>query len=235
MDFFKHMMVLVLGLSGLLFSGCASVYVPSAQHTNLMNEKGELHAAAHAGVNGGDIQAGYAVSDNFGIIGAASFGSSEEEGTADDFHEHSYAEIGGTYFRPIGTKGRYEVMAGVGAGSAESVTQYNFFGPQQVKATGDYTKVFLQNNIGVETGILEAGVAIRLGHVIFRKFETSNTTYEESERGTFFEPSAFARLGWKNVKFETQVGVAGPLQDDIAFDYRTLLFSLGIHLQFNTQ
>lgn len=215
-------------------SGCASVYIPSAQHTHLMNKKGELHAAAYGGTNGTDIQGAYAISDRMGLVAAASFGSSDEEGD-DDYHKHSYIELGATYFRPLGNIGRYEALGGLGAGSSESVTQYNFFGPQKVQATGDYTKIFVQNNFGLETGPLETGLALRLSHVVFTEFETSGMTYNESEAGTFFEPAIFARLGWKNVKVETQVGVLGPLQESVAFDYRVLNISLGLNFWINTQ
>lgn len=221
-------------LIGVLFSisGCASVYIPSAQHTHLLDKKGEVHVAGHGGTNGVDIHGAYALSDRVGVIGAASFGSSGEEG--DDFHEHSYIELGADYFRPLGKIGRYEALAGLGVGSAEAVAQYNAFGPQEVQATGDYTKVFVQNNVGLETGPLEAGLALRLGQVVFTEFETSEMRSDESESGTFFEPSIFARLGWKNVKIESQVGVSAPLQESVAFDYRVLNISMGLHFWFNT-
>lgn len=213
-----------------MISGCASVYIPSAQHTHLMDKKGELHIAGHGGTNGGDIQGAYAVSDRMGVIAAASFGSSDEG----DFHEHSFVEGGATYFRPLGKIGRYEVLAGLGVGSAEALTQYDFFGPQEIKATGDYTKVFLQNNFGLETGALETGLALRLGQVVFTEFETSSSRYDESENGTFFEPAIFARLGWKNIKLESQVGISKPLQESVAFDYRLINVSLGLHFWFDT-
>jgi hypothetical protein len=197
-----------------------------------MDKKGELHAAGYAGTNGVDIQGGYAISDRIGVIGAASFGSSEEE--SEDFHEHSYIEIGGSYFKALGKIGRYEALAGLGVGSAESLTQYEFFGPQEVQATGDFTKIFVQNNFGLETGPLETGLVLRLGQVVFTEFETSSSRYEESESGTFFEPAIFARLGWKNVKIESQVGISSPLQESVAFDYRPLNVSLGLHFWFNT-
>lgn len=214
MIFSDRIIFLLWVLTLLLISGCASVYIPSAQHTHLMDKKGELHAAAHAGTNGADIQGAYAISDRMGLVAAASFGSSDEEG--EDFHKHSYIELGADYFRPIGKIGRYEALGGLGVGSAESVTQYNFFGPQEVQATGDYTKIFLQNNFGLETGPLETGLVLRLSHVVFTEFETSSMTYNESKAGTFFEPAIFARLGWKNVKIESQVGISGPLQESIA-------------------
>ncbi len=218
----------------LLQSACAPVYVPNTRHTPLLDDKGEVHAAVHGGTNGADVQAAIAVSNSVGLVAAGSFGTNEGSGSLDaDYHKHSYGELGLAYFKPFGKIGRFEALGGAGLGTAEAVNQYDFFGPQEVQATGNYRKYFVQGNLGVETGALEAGVALRLAQVVFTEFEASNVTHDQTESGTFFEPAAFARLGWKNIKLESQLGVSGLLQDEVAFDYETILFSLGIHFQFN--
>jgi len=221
--------ILVLG------SSCAPVYVPNARQTNMMSEKGELHASAQAGTNGGDLQLAYAVSDKFGLFGSGSFKSDKTSGNSDsDFHEHRYGELGAIYYRPFGNIGRFEALAGLGFGEAEAVDQYEIFGPQQVRATGRYNKFFTQANIGLETDPFETGLALRMGQVTFNEFETSNNSLQETESGTFFEPAVFARLGWQNFKLESQLGIAGLLQDEVAFDYESLFFSVGLHLQLDT-
>lgn len=220
----------------LICSSCAPVYVPNARQTNMMSKKGELHASAQAGTNGGDLQVAYAVSDKFGLFGSGSFKSDEASGNSDsEFHEHRYGELGAIYYRPFGKIGRFEALAGVGFGEAEAVDQYEIFGPQQVRATGRYNKLFAQANIGLETEPFETGLALRMGQVTFNEFETSSTGLQESESGTFFEPAVFARLGWPNFKLESQLGMAGLLQDEVAFDYESLFFSVGLHFQLDTQ
>jgi len=170
----------------LIGSSCAPVYVPNARQTNMMSKKGELHASAQAGSNGGDLQVAYAGSDKFGLFGSASFKSDEGSDNSDgDFHEHRYGEMGVVYYRPFGKIGRFEALAGFGFGQAEAVDQYEVFGPQQVRATGRYNKFFTQANIGLETDPFETGLALRLGQVTFTEFETSNTSLQESESGTF--------------------------------------------------
>lgn len=224
----------------LIQSSCAPVYVPNTYHSYLMDQKGDLHAAVYTGSNGADIQGGYAVSEHVGVVAAASFGTREDENSGDgsldeDFHKHNYGEFGLSYFRPFGKIGRFEALGGFGFGTAETVNQYDFFGPEVVKATGRYNKIFVQSNVGLETGAFEAGVAFRIGQVIFNEFETSDETYGESEAGTFFEPGVFARVGWKNIKIESQLGLSGLLQDEVAFDYEPGILSIGLHLQFNTR
>lgn len=226
--------LLILALPLMAIQACAPVYIPSARHTHQLDHKGELSGAAFVGTNGIDLQGAYAVSDRFGFAGAASFGDNEEEGN-EDYHEHSYGEIAVEYFRVIGNIGRFELLGGAGLGSATSVDNYAFSGTDRaVQATGRYNKLFLQSNIGLETDWVETGLALRLGQVRFTEFETSATTYEEAEAGTFFEPALYARLGWKNIKIEGQLGTADLLQEEVAFDYRPALVSLGIHLNLST-
>lgn len=214
---------------------CAPVYIPTARHAHQLDHNGELSGAVLMGTNGVDAQAAFAVSDHVGIAGAGSFGDNAE-GT-EDYHEHSYGELAIEYFSPIGKIGRFELLGGGGSGSATSVDKYGFTGTsKEVQATGKYNKLFLQSNIGLETNAIEMGVALRLGHVMFTEFETSSNTYDEFDAGTFFEPALYARLGWENIKIEGQVGTTGLLQDeeDIIFDYRPALVSVGLHFNLST-
>lgn len=214
-------------------AGCAPVYVPNARHTNLMDKRGEASASGYAGVNGTDIQLAYAVSDDIGLLAAGSFGENESK-TSDDYHKHKYGELGMQYQQDFGI-GRVEVIGGFGKGSATSVDTYEFITESEVQATGQYNKLFLQPNIGLETNLLDAGLALRLGHVIFTEFETSSDRYTENQQSTFFEPAVFARMGWKNVKLEAQVGATKSLQHEteVAFDYILPYMSMGIRLNMN--
>ncbi|MDX1638468.1 MAG: hypothetical protein R3281_10895 [Balneolaceae bacterium] len=211
---------------------CAPVYIPSARHTHQLDEKGEFGGGAYLGTNGVDLQGAYALKDHAGVAGALSIGRNSEE-SDDDFHKHTYGELAAVYLAPVGKMGRLELLGGVGLGSAASVDNYQFSGSnQQVKATGRYHKLFLQSNIGLETDWVETGLALRMGQVTFREFETASETFDNSESGTFFEPALFARLGSRPVKFEAQLGLSEPLQpdEDIVFDYRPLLFTIGVHV-----
>lgn len=225
----------------LVTAGCAPVYTPSARHTHLLDEKGEASAAVYTGTNGVDIQGAYAFSDHWGMLGAASFGKQEDDdgnknSLDSDYHKHAYGELGATYFTKIGKIGRFEGLAGFGLGSGESVNNYKVLSSQELKATGSYNKAFLQGNIGLETGIVETGLALRLSQVSFSDFEVSGTSYDNGlSSGTFVEPAAFARLGWELVKLELQLGFNAPLQDDLRYDYDGISASLGLQFNFNTK
>lgn len=219
----------------LLFTvaGCAPVYIPSARQTHLLNEKGEASAAVYSGTNGTDAQLAYAVSDHFGVIGATSFdwgNGSESDG---DYHEHWYGEAGLQYQTALGQVGRFEFMGGAGTGSATSRDVYSFNNTQnEVRATGKFNKLFVQSNIGLESKVIETGLAMRLGHVMYNEFETSRSRYATDLKATFFEPALFARLGWEEVKIEGQIGYSRPLssENDIGFEYQPFFLTLGAHL-----
>jgi len=229
------LLVTVVMLFCMLLAGCAPVYIPSAEQTHLLDKKGETSFAAYTGINGVDVQAAYAFSDHFGVQAAGSFGKHEEK-TDNDYQSHRYGEAGLQYHHGFGN-GRFELMSGIGFGSGTAVDNYEFFdSPNQIRATGKYHKYYFQPNIGVESGVFEGGVALRLGHVVFTEFETTSDRYAKNRSATFFEPALFARLGWKNIKIEGQLGFSRPLNGDseVGFDYEPGIFSLGLHLNFDT-
>jgi len=231
---------LKLGLCGCLILsviavGCAPVYVPNARHTHQLNERGEMSLSGHSGTNGADVQGAYAVSDNIGVLAAVSI-ARDDENESQDFHRHTYGEIGIQYHTTLGKIGRVEMMGGYGRGSASAVDTYNFNEtPSKVKATGKYGKFFVQQNIGLETKVVDVGLALRLGHVIFTEFETNNAIYDDNKSATFFEPGLFVRLGWQTVKLEAQLGYSVPIQGDnqVKFQYEPFFVSFGVQLKLD--
>jgi len=222
----------------LLIQACSPIYVANSYQTPLLDEKGELNGNIQVGSNGSDIQGAYAISDHLGVAAAASYAKMEavQGGTVnEDYHKHTYGEAALTYFKPFGI-GRFELLGGLGLGSASAVDNFDFTGSNSEERTdGNYNKVFAQTNIGLETGIIETGLSLRLAQVTFTEFETDNQFYDGSEGGTFFEPAVFARLGWKNVKLEAQYGVIAKLQDDLYYPYQPFHLSVGLNVNLKTR
>jgi len=219
---------------GLLFvligTGCAPVYLPSARHAHLLDKKGELSVGGYAGINGADVQAAYAISPDIGILAAGSFDKKNDPHST-DYHKHRYGELGLQYQYAYGI-GRLELISGIGTGSATAVDNFSF-SSSNIQATGSYNKYFIQPNVGLETNIFEAGLALRMGRVVFTEFKTNSSRYTDNKSADFFEPALFAGLGGRHLKVEGQIGVSTPLQNDIGFDYEPFFFSLGLHLDFN--
>ncbi len=219
-------------ISIVMMSACAPVYVPTAKHTPMLEEKGEMDLALQGGTNGFDVQGAYAITDKLGVIGAVSASDTEGSSSNSD-HKHFVVEGGLDYFKKLGERGRFEAIGGLGFGTSEAKGEYNFQGTQTLTAKGSFSKYFLQSNIGLETKAADVGLALRMTQMVFSKFETSGTTYNDTKTGTFFEPSIFARLGWKKLKIETQLGFSAPFQQNLDFQYEPFTLSLGVRYSWN--
>lgn len=215
---------LIFALLGItVFGGCTTLYVPANNQTPLMKEQGEIHLTGAIGVNGIGVQAGYAMTDNLGIVGAISGRTTEDE-ERDLTETHGNGEVGLNYFG-FGTENvTGELIGGLGFGSGE-----------RRGVEGDYVKPFLQVNAGLRTGVFDTGISFRTAYLNFTELD------EDASRGDvksalFFEPAAFARLGFRNVMLESQFGLAWPMRDasDLAFGYDPMRFSIGVKLLFNT-
>jgi hypothetical protein len=215
---------LIFALLGItVFAGCTTLYVPSNNQTPLMKEQGEIHLAGALGANGIGVQAGYAITNNLGIIGGISGRTTEDE-EGEMTENHGYGEIGLNYFG-FGTENvAGELIGGVGFGSGE-----------RGAIQGDYVKPFIQINAGLRTGVFDTGISFRTAYLNFTNLENDAGSGEVSS-ALFFEPAAFARLGFRHVMFESQLGLAWPMRDasDLAFGYDPMRFSIGVKLLFNT-
>lgn len=212
-----------------LFAGCASTYVPNDNHTHMMESQGEVYVKGGFGLNGVNFKGGYAVTDNVGIIGGlavANFTDSPERE-----REHSYFEAGVNYFTPMGSRGRVELLGGIGVGSGEAERT----DPGLRLDSGDYTKIFVQTNTAISSSAVDAGLSMRAAYVNFSSFESTRDFEGKKTADLFFEPAVFTALGFRNIKFESQLGIAVPFSDpvDIAFDYDFLRFSMGLKFVLN--
>lgn len=189
----------------------------------MMAEKGEIHLAASGGAHGFGLQAGYAVTDRIGIVGGVS-GRETENSDGEITETHEYAEIGINYFGFEAGPTKGEITAGFGGGSGE-----------RGDSRGDYIKPYLQFNTAVTSRMFDTGVSLRTAYVSFTELEVSNDRPGKSS--VFFEPAVFVRMGYRNVKLESQLGLAYPLSDsgEFAFGYEPVRMSLGLKFHFNTR
>lgn len=224
--FSKHITVFTL-LGLFLLQGCASVYVPSANHIHMMEKKEEVHLAGSFGNNGLNLQGGFSITDYLGFVAAYS---------AKDFaifdtekRKLQYYEGGVSYFRPIGDNSKIEIIAGMGAGTGEAEKYYERFD------RGEFTKHFFQVNGALKASMTEAGVSLRFANVNFTEFESSRNIDGLRTESLFFEPAAFVSAGSKNVKLESHLGYTFSLTkpSDLTFDYEFIRLTVGIRFIFN--
>jgi hypothetical protein len=219
----------LLGTVFFVLASCSPEYIPNVVNTPMFDEQGELQANLSAGVSGTDVQAAYALTDNVGVMLNSSFNRQVSD-TTEDYHKHTILEFGLGYYGSISDYGRYEIYGGYGAGRIKGYDEDNIFDSQITDAT--FGKIFLQPSFGFKSNYFDGSMGARIALV---RVDYKNDSEGLSEKfHPFVEPVITGRLGIKNVKVVSQVGLSFPFKDEHVFDYQPFIFSLGLHFRINT-
>lgn len=208
-----------------LLIACAPAYVPNTVHTPMLSQKNEFHASVHGGLSGFDPQLAFAPAENIGVMVNGSFADNTTD-TTDNYHKHTFVEAGVGYFTPVGTKGRFELYGGYGAGVLEAMYENKLWSDQE-KINSN--RVFLQPAFGMTSNYFDASLASRLAYV---KLYSRG----ESAAGVFVEPVLTTKFGYKFLKGIAQIGLSMPLNKaQVDFDYQPFMFSLGLQATIGRQ
>jgi hypothetical protein len=206
----------------LILNSCAPVYVPSVVNAPLLTNKGEVQVALHAGTAGIDPQFAYALSNHVGVMLNGSFANNTSDST-NNFHRHSFVEIGSGYYTNLGTRGKFEVFGGVGFGKIQALYDNNLWVSM---SDVNYTRYFIQPTIGFTTKIFDAGLSSRFVLINLHQKAGSITAY-------FIEPVITGKLGYDHIKAVMQLGFSLPLNSNInSINYQPILISVGIQSNF---
>jgi hypothetical protein len=211
---------------------CAPLYVPNVVNSPMLSEKGEVNASIHAGTSGFDVQTAYAMTDHIGIMINGSF-ASKDSSTDTDYHEHKFGEFGCGYFTSIDNVFRFSTFAGLGMGKANASDTYEFFGDHELTAWGYYNRFFAQTSIGAATDFFDAGLCLRGSYVNFYRFEYGSLEHNKNKDNFFLEPVLFARVGWKMIKVQSQIGFSYSVTKNWDLDYQPIIFSFGLCFRLN--
>jgi hypothetical protein len=217
-------------------SGCMSLYHPNAVQTPLFTNAGEVHAAAHAGLTGGDVQVAYSPLDNVAVLGAASYNSNALfSSTGNDDEVYRYAEASLGYYAPHTGMLRTEIFAGMGVGS--SVDHPNVEFPDEVYSyRASFQRYFMQGTMGASDHFganpwqREFGLALRLAYLHFQEVHAGDERLNVPG-ALFVEPALFGRVGREGVMMEAQLGGSWT-PSSFRFDWQYLRFTLGLHVAF---
>ncbi len=216
--FYKRHSFLAIVVFGLITGSCTPAYIPNVVNSPMFSNKYEFNASLHGGISGFDAQLAYAVTDHFGIMTNGSFADRTSDST-DNFHKHSFVEMGAGYFDKIGPNGRFEVYGGFGMGRVQAFYEneiwYDF-------ARVKYRRFFIQPAIGAASGVFDGSFATRLVVTDFYQGSAKNT-------GVFVEPVVTAKVGYKYVKSVFQLGFSLPLNGhEVDYEYQPFIFTVGI-------
>ncbi len=200
-----------------------------------MEEKGDGHISGSFGMNGFGMQTGYAFTDNIGAVASTNFGKVlVAYDAADHSRNYSYTEGGINYFTEVGPNGRMEFMGLIGAGKSEFERAFN--DDVQREVSGNYLKYSIQNNTSFYFDKLNGGLSTRVSYINYYKYEDTSADQGEKTAALFFEPAFFTGINYKNIALESQFGYSVPLaeQDDLAFDFDSIRFSIAVIFRFNS-
>jgi hypothetical protein len=223
-----YLIVVMLGV--LIINSCAPSYIPNVINAPLLSNKGEFQARLNSGISGFDPQFSYAVTDNIGVM---LNGSYNYQNDSDSYHKHYFIESGAGYFGKLQESGRFEVFGGYGYGDVKTLTPWL---PGWVAyADGYYHRIFIQPSIGAVTNVFEGSFSTRfvMVNMHFRDYYGDKPSADNSFN-PFIEPVITAKIGYKYVKFVTQIGFSIPLGNNYEdlYDYQPFIFSMGVNLKF---
>lgn len=207
-----------------LFSSQAchrNIYVPNTQNVTLFQDKGDTQV----NVGYSNLQVAHAIGNNIGLMlnsqytlgdkTSPSYGNALFEDTPS---KRNIIEIGAGYFDTVNDKGfNFEIYGGAGIGEIE-------FQPRPENAQ-DYfyaknSRFFIQPAFGFSKTIVDLAFSMRFSHLNYFNSATSNYQYNpeasaseqdlnnlENSSYSFVEPAITFRVGWKYVKFHTQIVV----------------------------
>jgi hypothetical protein len=200
------------------FTSCSHYYyIPPTQNIPLFTEKKEIRATASLGggdeINTFDLQAAYAITNRFAVMSNFMHGNG---GSSSDGGKGNYIDAGFGYYKPLEKHLIFEIYGGMGFCNQQHSYGESSGGTTISKGNADlsYTKIFLQNSVGVTTKILDIALTNRCSFIAFNKIKNRIDTLHfeyfyldtiaKNKKSVLLEPSLTLRAGWKRIKLQVQ-------------------------------
>jgi len=207
----------------LIFSGCASRYIPSVVNAPMLKNKGEIQTSVNDGTSGFSSKIAYGITDNIGVMLNGSFANRDSSEDNGNMHKHNYAELAGGYFKPIGTNGIFDVYIGYGYGNIKTAIRWSIFA-SNTEADFINQQFFIQPSIGYYNKIIDLNFATKLSLVSISKNSYNKSVF-------FITPVATSKIGFKHIRFITQLGVSIKIGDDNNnLDYNPFVGNVGLEI-----
>ena len=239
------------------------MYIPNTTNTPSLRKQGDIEASLSIGTNGSDLQFGYAITDEWGVMLNGSQGKSEDSDQSDHL-THYFGEVGiGRNFyldgkdADISTRPMFNAFAGAGFGHTEGeVTFSNLFNADLVYSNqlrGDFVRGFIQPSIGVTSKYVDFFFTPRTSFVYITSLWTSmEADWQQSyvsdqdyleylglmakkPYNVFIEPTLTLKAGLPYVKAMLQLGGSFATIPNVetTFRQRPIIFILGIQMDVN--
>jgi hypothetical protein len=192
------------------------------------------------------MQAAMSLPAHIALGGSFMTGGKNNSGTSyEDRSDYTYFEGFGGLYGSFADIGIFEIYAGYGGGNQNHIFAYNDWdwggGGWVQDGTGElnFSKFFIQPDIGVRTKIIEGAFSFRLSRLNFKEIEYENTVFRLSELQALqgdevswlIEPGFTFRVGHDPVKFQLQgIYSACPSHPDLQFEHFRI--NIGINFKF---
>ena len=219
----------------LFITSCSTVYVPNARNSPLFKKGGEFQGSVHLGPipseTAIDAQAAVSVTKHLALMGNFSYAEPDKDRTQDKYHKHKFGEGAIGYFTNY-RKWCYEIFAGYGEGEGSGYDQVVLFNTTtEFKASGKFTRFFIQPSAGVNIKAMSIAFAPRISLVDFKEFRgdnTINTQAVENNPEIFIEPAVIGRFNFmKDRMFCSFQGGVCLRTSTVNYDYRRFNGFLG--------
>jgi len=211
-----------------LFSSCSSFYTSNSHNIPLIKAYNESTINANAGLNGLDIQGATAIDHHLSIMGNFSYSTSGRDSAAGNHHQHLMGELAIGHFGHLTMETTYEIFAGYGLGYYQAYNQFDFFGPYNTLARGQFNRYFLQGNFGRKIDNIEFGGALKTSYFNMFEIKSQDVTIRESYNSIFLEPAVFARFDLQKLQLTTQLGYSYDVSNNFQLSQQSLIFSVGV-------
>lgn len=219
----------------ILAGGCAPIYMPTSPNTPMLKESGETKVEMNATSSGFEFKGAHAVNVRMAIAAMVS-GASDPDEAGDESSFHRYAEASFiNYLRP-GSMLVIENSGGLGVGGGKGHGQ-KLFTDGTFIAEGMYFKPFLQNNLALQTRVVDIGLVNRLSVIRFTEIRSTLGDAEpitDPSTPLFWEPAIITQLGWDRFRINAHVGISTPLTGEPDFDWQGMLLGVGLGYRFGS-
>lgn len=223
------------------------IYVPNQVNAPLLKERYEFKGS----ITPTNLQGAFAITDNIAIMANGQYlygfnylDPANETNTDNDLLVSNRTRGGLVegavgYFKPFGARKKmvFDVYAGYGSGGFKTLTrEYNSndgTNANDYMIRNRFSKVFVQPSIGFVNPIVETIFTSRFSMVNFYNSQLGIKAFEGDAAGkadfmrinnkpiAFYEPAFTVRVGYRYVKFQSQLQFAVPLNNGDWNDYST--------------
>lgn len=218
-------------------TGCVTLYKPSAVHSPLVSEKGQLNTSAAVGLSGTgliNLQGAYAVTNHAAIAvdGMHHLRNSNINGSSGAGKEKlriSSANASGGYFTQFGKNNTRLFQSYVGGGYGKTLDYITGTEDLRPEISANFYNVFVQPGIAWRGTHNMLAIDVRLNYVqlynmhayLYDSFDWWNTDFrfynDTSIHFMNLEPAVTVQVGGKSLKGVFQVGTIIPVLNSQAY------------------